>query len=64
MPPRLILAGLLTAVSWPFGNHNIWQDTTGRAFRRIGEMCSLRNSRHLVQPDHDPQLFDLGATNR
>ena len=51
-------------VSWPFGDHNIWQDTAGRAVRRIGEMYSLWNSRHLVQPDDEPQLFELGATNR
>jgi Protein of unknown function (DUF3604) len=51
-------------VSWPFSNHNIWQDTAGRAFRRIGEVYSLWNSRHLVQPDDDPQLFELGATDR
>jgi hypothetical protein len=51
-------------VSWPFSNHNIWQDTAGRAFRRIGEIYSLWNSRHLVQPDDDPQLFELGATDR
>jgi hypothetical protein len=51
-------------VSWPFSNHNIWQDTAGRAVRRIGEMYSLWNSRHLVQPDDDPQLFEVGATDR
>lgn len=51
-------------VSLPFSKHDIWQDTAGRAFRRIGEMYSLWNSRHLVQPDDDPQLFELGATNR
>lgn len=51
-------------VSWPFGNHNIWQDSAGRAFRRIGEMYSLWNSRHLVQPDDEPQLFELDAANR
>ncbi len=51
-------------VSWPFSDHNIWQDTAGRAFRRVGEMYSLWNSRHLVQPDDDPQLFELGAANR
>lgn len=51
-------------VSWPFSDHNIWQDTAGRALRRVGEMYSLWNSRHLVQPDDDPQLFELGATNR
>lgn len=51
-------------VSWPFSDHNIWQDTAGRAFRRIGEVYSLWNSRHLVQPDDEPQLFELGATDR
>jgi hypothetical protein len=51
-------------VSWPFSDHNIWQDSAGRAFRRIGELYSLWNSRHLVQPDDEPQLFELGAANR
>jgi hypothetical protein len=45
-------------VSWPFRNHIIWQDSISRAYRRVGEMYSLWNSRHLVQPDDDPQLFE------
>lgn len=48
-------------VSWPFSRHPLWEDTTARASRRIGEIYSLWNSRHLVQPDDDPQLFELGA---
>lgn len=51
-------------VSWPFANHNIWQDTVGTAYRRIGEIYSLWNSRHLVQPDDEPQLFELGDGDR
>ena len=51
-------------VSWPFANHNIWQDTVGASYRRLGELYSLWNSRHLVQPDDDPQLFELGADDR
>jgi Protein of unknown function (DUF3604) len=48
-------------VSWPFRAHNIWQDSAGGTVRRIGELYSLWNSRHLVQPDDEPQLFELGA---
>jgi hypothetical protein len=51
-------------VSWPFANHNIWQDSAGRSYRRIGEIYSLWNSRHLVQPDDEPQLFELGDADR
>jgi hypothetical protein len=50
-------------VSWPFVNHDIWQDSVGNSYRRIGEIYSLWNSRHLVQPDDDPQLFELGETD-
>jgi hypothetical protein len=46
-------------VSWPFTNHNIWRDSISTTYRRIGELYSLWNSRHLVQPDDDPQLFEL-----
>ena len=48
-------------VSWPFPRHILWRDTVGRAWQRVGELYSLWNSRHLVQPDDDPQLFELGA---
>ena len=51
-------------VSWPFPNHNIWRDSVGSEYRRIGEIYSLWNSRHLVQPDDDPQLFELGDADR
>jgi hypothetical protein len=51
-------------VSWPFANHNIWQDSAGGTYRRIGEIYSLWNSRHLVQPDDEPQLFELGDADR
>ncbi|MCC6242523.1 MAG: DUF3604 domain-containing protein [Gemmatimonadaceae bacterium] len=51
-------------VSWPFANHNIWQDSAGGEYRRVGEIYSLWNSRHLVQPDDEPQLFELGDTNQ
>lgn len=47
-------------VSWPFRAHNIWQDSAGGMMRRIGELYSLWNSRHLVQPDDEPQLFEVG----
>ena len=50
-------------VSWPFASHNIWQDTVGVAYRRVGELYSLWNSRHLVQPDDEPQLFEVGASS-
>lgn len=50
-------------VSWPFARHPLWDDTTARASRRLGEIYSLWNSRHLVQPDDEPQLFELGADN-
>ena len=46
-------------VSWPFRNHVIWHDSVSARYRRIGEIYSLWNSRHLVQPDDDPQLFEL-----
>ena len=49
-------------VSWPFPNHNIWRDSISDAYRRVGEIYSLWNSRHLVQPDDEPQLFELGDT--
>ena len=51
-------------VSWPFANHNIWQDSVGASYRRLGELYSLWNSRHLVQPDDEPQLFETGADDR
>jgi hypothetical protein len=51
-------------VSWPFPNHNIWQDSTSNTFRRIGEIYSLWNSRHLVQPDDEPQLFELSGDDQ
>jgi hypothetical protein len=50
-------------VSWPFANHNIWQDTIRNEYRRVGEIYSLWNSRHLVQPDDEPELFELGDDN-
>jgi hypothetical protein len=50
-------------VSWPFPNHNIWRDSLGDRYRRVGEIYSLWNSRHLVQPDDDPQLFELGDSS-
>ncbi|WP_165793441.1 DUF3604 domain-containing protein [Hyphococcus luteus] len=51
-------------VSWRFENHNIWQDDVGDKFRPIGEIYSLWNSRHLVQPDNEPQLFELGSDDK
>jgi len=45
-------------VSWPFRDHVIWSDTISRRYRPIGEIYSLWNSRHLVQPDDEPQLFE------
>ncbi|QIG80181.1 DUF3604 domain-containing protein [Stakelama tenebrarum] len=48
-------------VSWQFPHHNIWQDDVGNEYRPIGEIYSLWNSRHLVQPDDQPQLFELPA---
>lgn len=50
-------------VSWRFSDHNIWQDGVGDEFRPIGEIYSLWNSRHLVQPDDEPQLFEVGAND-
>jgi Protein of unknown function (DUF3604) len=50
-------------VSWPFPHHTQWDDTAS-AFRRVGEIYSLWNSRHLVQPDDEPQLFELGPDDR
>lgn len=50
-------------VSWLFPNHVQWDDTAS-AFRRVGEIYSLWNSRHLVQPDDEPQLFELGPADR
>ena len=51
-------------VSWPFVDHRIWQDSVGDAYRRVGEIYSLWNSRHLIQPDDEPQRFELGETDR
>ncbi|MCW3838110.1 DUF3604 domain-containing protein [Sphingomonas canadensis] len=48
-------------VSWPFPNHDIWQDEVSNEYRPIGEMYSLWNGRHLVQPDDEPQLFETPA---
>jgi hypothetical protein len=48
-------------VSWPFTNHIIWSDSVSRKYRPLGEIYSLWNSRHLVQPDDEPQLFELSA---
>lgn len=51
-------------VSWPFKDHTIWRDSISTRYRRIGEMYSLWNSRHLVQPDDDPQRFELSEEDQ
>lgn len=47
-------------VTWPFPDHTIWEEVNDR-YRRVGEIYSLWNGRFLVQPDDDPQRFELGA---
>ena len=42
----------------------IWDDSVDAEFRQIGEIYSLWNSRHLVQPDDEPQRFEVGPQNR
>lgn len=49
-------------VTWPFRDHQIWQQINN-LYRRIGEIYSLWNSRFLVQPNDDPQRFELGQEN-
>lgn len=50
-------------VSWQFTDHRIW-DNVDNTYRRLGEIYSLWNNRYLVQPDDNPQRFELGINDK
>ncbi len=49
-------------VTWPFKDHSIWL-VVDNSYRKIGEIYSLWNNRFLVQPNDEPQRFEIGADN-
>lgn len=49
-------------VTWPDPGHRIWQQVNN-IYRKVGEIYSLWNGRFLVQPNDDPQRFELGPEN-
>lgn len=50
-------------VTWTVDEHPMWEDVND-TYRRIGEIYSLWNNRFLVQPDDQPQRFELGIEDR